>query len=125
MKLLIILIPIISLSQSHREVFTYICEVGIECPKIVYAQAQLESTNFTSNVYQTKNNMFGFRYKKKYIEFRDWKHCVDYYKFWQSKWYKGQDYYEFLECLWKHKNGDCVPYASDEDYINKLKSIMK
>jgi len=123
--LLSFLIPIISFSQTKREVYSYICNIGIEHPEIVYAQAQLESANFTSNVYQTKNNMFGFRYKKKYLYFRDWKHCIRYYKKWQDKYYKGGDYFDFLNCIWKHKNGDCVTYASDEDYIYKLKQLNK
>lgn len=71
------------------------------------------------------NNLFGFWYKKKYLEFATWQESVTYMKKWQLKWYidTNKNYYDFLTCMWKHSNGDCVPYASDKLYISNLKNI--
>jgi hypothetical protein len=59
-------------------------------------------------------NIFGFRVKSGYLNFDHWTGCVDYYKTWQDKYYKGGDYYEFLRD---------IGYAEDTNYINKLKSL--
>ena len=62
-----------------------------------------------------KNNPFGFVWKGKYKEFRDFEHAVIYYKTWQDKWYKGGDYYAFLVK---------IGYATNPKYISNLKSIQ-
>jgi flagellum-specific peptidoglycan hydrolase FlgJ len=86
---------------------------GIKHEKIVLAQALHETGNFScTKCSLEKNNLFGFRYKKKYLEFDNWKESVAYYARWQNRHYKGGDYYKFLED---------VGYATDTTYNQKLK----
>ena len=95
------------------EVDKEIKEQNIKFPKIVLAQALHETGNFKcKSCSLDRNNLFGFRYKKKYLVFDNWKESVVYYARWQSRHYKGGDYYEFLKD---------VGYATDPEYINRLK----
>jgi len=95
------------------EVAKEIKEQNIKFPKIVLAQALHETGNFKcKSCSLDRNNLFGFRYKKKYLEFDNWEESVAYYARWQSRHYKGGDYYEFLKD---------VGYATDPEYINRLK----
>ena len=92
-----------------------IIDAGIKFPEIVLKQAILETgwlkcTKCSLN----KNNIFGFYYKKKYISFDNWLECIDYYKRWQDRHYKGGDYYQFLKD---------VGYATSPTYVQKLKQI--
>ena len=86
----------------------------IQYPYIVLKQAILETGWFKSNVLKTHNNLFGFRTSKGYIKFKSINHCIAYYKKWQTKRYRGEDYYEFLVN---------IKYAEDTMYIYKLKNI--
>ena len=86
---------------------------GIKHENIVLAQALHETGNFSCNKCSLdKNNLFGFRYKKKYLEFDHWEESVTYYAKWQDRHYKSGDYYEFLKD---------VGYATDTTYNQKLK----
>ena len=88
---------------------------GVQHSEIVLRQAILETGWFKcTSCSLSKNNIFGFWYKKKYIQFDNWKDCVAYYKRWQDKHYKGGDYYAFLKR---------VGFATDPSYIKRLKSI--
>lgn len=91
-------------------------EIGVKKPKIVYAQARLETGNFKSKLFINNNNLFGFRNKKGYLYFSNWQECIQFYKSWQDKHYKGGDYFQFLIN---------IKYAEDSSYINKLKLCMK
>jgi len=86
-------------SVSENVVFCYIKSIGIKNPEIVLKQAIYESGHFKSHIFQTKNNVFGFRKTKNYLYYKNWKTCVDFYKKWQDKHYKDttQDYYDFLQ----------------------------
>ena len=111
--------------QSKQEVYVEILNQGIEHPEIVLRQA-IKETGWMecTECSLDHNNLFGFRWKKKYLEFDTWQESVAYYKKWQTKWFDGQrSYYNFLGCMWKHRNGDCVPYATSETYIEELKLI--
>lgn len=125
MKLLIILLPLSMFCQSKQQVFNYCIRIGIKHPEIVTAQSVLETGNYQcKNCSLDKNNIFGFYYKKKYIAFDSWHESVDYYKRWQVKRYDTRkNYFEFLKCVRKRTNGECMPYAQSEDYIDKLKMI--
>jgi hypothetical protein len=78
-------------------VFDYVCEKKIQHSNIVMRQIILETGWLKSKFLMSKNNIFGFRYKK-YLSFNSWRDCVDYYKKWQDKHYKdpNEDYYKFL-----------------------------
>ena len=111
-------------AQTKDSVIFELIKQEVKHPKKVLKQSLLETGNYNcTNCSLDHNNLFGFRYKGKYIEFDSWKESISYYKQFQDKYYKGQDYWEFLNCIWKHRNGDCATYASDEDYINKVKRI--
>lgn len=89
---------------------------GIVFPKIVVAQALLETGYFTSNVCQNYNNLFGLRRASDgaYYRFNNWEESVKAYKNYVQYKYKGGDYFHFL-----HRIG----YAEDPHYIYKVKSI--
>lgn len=88
---------------------------NIQYPKIVLAQAKLETGNYTSKVSKTHNNLFGLRKGNKYRHFKHWSESVKAYKKLIQSRYNGGNYYVFLEK---------IGYAEDETYVNKLKSFV-
>jgi hypothetical protein len=98
------------------EVYEYIKCSGILHPEIVLRQAVWETGWFKSRHTLEKNNLFGFRYTKKYMSFENWQSCVNYYKSWQERKYtnKQEDYYKFLIR---------IKYATSAKYISCLKSL--
>lgn len=82
--------------------------------EIVLAQAKLETGNFTSDLVDSHQNIFGLRKGKSYRKFSHWTECVMAYSSLISSRYKGGSYYAFLER---------IGYAEDPDYIKKLKAI--
>ena len=90
---------------------------NIKHPRIVLAQAKLETGNYKSNHCINKNNLFGLynSRKKEYFSFEHWHHSVKAYKdMIEYKHKNGEDYYEFLIR---------ISYASDPAYIDKVKQI--
>lgn len=89
---------------------------GIKFPKIVLAQAILESGwGLDSPLAKSHNNLFGLRKKTGYHRFADWEESVKGYKrMIQYKYKEGQNYILFLKKL---------GYASDPLYYNKVKRI--
>ena len=95
------------------------CEYyGIKYPRIVTAQAILESGNFKSKVFQKYNNPFGLynSSKKDYYKFKHWTDAILAYQTMIEYKYKEGDYYKFLED---------IGYAEDPNYIRKVKAIEK
>lgn len=87
----------------------------VKHPKIVLKQAILETGWFSCTTCSLeKNNLFGFRYKKKYLEFETIEESVEYYKGWQDRHYDGGNYYDFLTE---------IGYATNPEYIQLLKSV--
>ncbi|MCB9187712.1 MAG: glucosaminidase domain-containing protein [Flavobacteriales bacterium] len=100
---------------TPENVYAQLEKFEIRHPEIVLRQSILETGWYEcENCSLEHNNIFGFRYKKKYMEFSNWVEAVKYYKKWQEKRYKGGDYYAFLKE---------VGYATSRTYISKLKSI--
>lgn len=90
----------------------------IHHPKIVYAQAVLETGHFKSDLCINNNNLFGLydSSRKRYYDFNHWSESVLMYKqMVQYKYKPPNNYYKFLKDL---------PYAEDKEYINKLKRIV-
>lgn len=90
---------------------------NIKRPRIVLAQAKLETGNYKSNHCINKNNLFGLynSRKKEYFSFEHWHHSVKAYKdMIEYKHRDDEDYYEFLVR---------ISYASDPNYVNKVKQI--
>ena len=111
-------------AQTPHEVFNYCDSIGIKHPDIVTNQAKLETGNFNcTDCSLDHNNLFGFQLSGKYLKFETWQQSCEYYQRWQKKHYKGQNYYDFLNCIWQHRDGRCAKYATDPKYITKLQSI--
>lgn len=90
---------------------------GIQHPEIVYAQAVLETGNFTSKGCKYNNNLFGLMRKKRLRSFGHWNESIVFYKERIQSRYDGKsDYYAFLKR---------INYASDPTYVQKLKAIVK
>lgn len=96
----------------------------VKHPKIVQAQAILETGNFTSEGCLMNNNLFGLYDSKRqrYYSFDHWISSVEAYVSMVQYKYKGDndkppnDYYKFLLD---------IGYAKDPHYINKVKEIVK
>jgi len=102
-------------SQTVDSVYSYLVEIGVKHPEIVLRQSIQETGWYKcKNCSLSRNNIFGFWYKKKYIEYLDWKDCCRYYLRWQNRHYKGGDYYVFLK-----ERG----YASDPNYESLVKAL--
>ena len=106
-----VVIPELTVENVRKELI----KLGVENVDIVLRQSILETgwykCDHCSLMY---NNIFGFRWKGKYLKFDDWTKSVEYYKWWQGKLYKGGDYYAFLKK---------VGYATSKTYLQKLKQL--
>lgn len=91
---------------------------GILHPRIVIAQALLETGYFTSRVCLECNNLFGLRRPKdgSYYEFDNWEESVKAYRDYIQYRYKDGDYYQFLQR---------IGYAEDPNYVSKVKQIAR
>lgn len=91
----------------------------IKYPKIVLAQAKLETGNYTSKNFKKKNNLFGLynSRKKTYHSFTHWTKSIEAYKDMIEYRHKdGENYYSFLKR---------IKYASSPTYIKYVKQIEK
>ena len=103
--------------------------LNLKYPHIVYAQAMLESGNFTSKIFKENNNMFGMKQAKVRINlasgtqhnhayFKSWEECLYDFAFhratYLSKLRTENDYYQYLGKY----------YAEDPGYIYKLKTMV-
>lgn len=110
--------PEFLLKEINDTIMLQACEhFGIKYPRIVTAQAILESGYFKSRVFREYNNPFGLYNSKKkdYYKFNHWSDAIIAYGKMVEYKFDGDDYYKFLEEL---------PYALDENYVNKVKSII-
>ena len=107
-------LPELSIPNLYKEIIRN----GILYPKIVLAQAILETGWFRSSVCKNKHNLFGLTnpHTGKYYEFNHWTESVRaYYTKVQYK-YKGGNY-----LLWL----DEIGYAEDPNYIISIISILE
>jgi len=118
-RLLVLLVMMFSLSlsaQTDQQVLRELQKYDVKYPRIVLAQAKLETGNFTSELCKKHGNLFGLKSKKGYAKFSNWRESVKAYKEQVQYKYKGGDYYVFLRK---------IGYASDPNYITKVKKIAK
>lgn len=115
---------IIQALTFEDSVYTYILELNIQHPDIVFRQARIESGNFKSRVFLENNNMFGMKIPSKrpnmvsgsnrgYAVYNSWQESVIDYALYQA--YSGknltkEDYVKMLN----------NSYAEDVNYLNKL-----
>jgi hypothetical protein len=121
---------------NELNLLNYIKSKNIKHPHIVYAQAKLETGNFTSTIFRENNNLFGMKYihdfksKKKrkttaigskhsHAVYSHWKQSVDDYLLWQQMFkktpiLKEKDYFKLLS----------EKYAEDKRYVKVLKTII-
>ena len=111
--------PVNFLAKSPKEgLLEALHYYNVKYPEIVYAQAILETANFTSNLCVKDNNLFGL-YNSKNKEFYQFGHWVNsiiaYIEYIQYKYNPQENYYDFLLR---------IGYAEDPEYINKVKNIV-
>ena len=109
-------------------VYAEILRLNLEHPKIVYAQAVLETGYFTSELFESNNNMFGMRksgsrvttsnkIKEGYKWYPNWRESLLDYAFLQSSFYRRKTKEEYFSKLSRS-------YAEDPKYTAKLKKII-
>ena len=128
----LLFIPIKTIIQKHKvstqhdKVLNYIFELRLEHPYIVYAQAILESNDFTSHIYKANNNMFGMKMPERrptlaiginrgHAVYRNWQECLTDYAIYQSSYKRGLTEEEYLKSL--------NSYAKDTSYIHKIRVL--
>ena len=102
---------------SDSILYLALVHYNVKYPKIVLAQAKLESGNYTSYHCRKRNNFLGLYNSKRgeYFKFNHWTDCIQGYKdMIEYKLKDGEDYYNFLVR---------IRYASSPNYINKVKQI--
>lgn len=126
------------LFQTHSNVLTkrglyeQIIKHGIKYPDIVFAQALLESGEFTSKLFKTANNLFGMKVPGKresarigetrsgYSKYQNWIFSIYDYSLWQEHILKNKgdltksQYFALLGKV----------YATDKKYVNSLKRVI-
>lgn len=105
----------------------YIKELNIKYPEVVYAQAVIESGNFTSQIYLENNNLFGLRCAKLrpttcknenagFAVYDDWRASVlDYALLQATINLRTKD--QYMQYL-------AQTYAQDSTYIQKINKIV-
>tara|TARA_R110001592_G_scaffold56157_2_gene171323 strand:- start:178 stop:585 length:408 start_codon:yes stop_codon:yes gene_type:complete len=116
------LLPLFSIGQTTKEVLIELKKQNVLYPEIVLAQSILETGWYDcKNCSLDNNNLFGlWNYKKQeYYYYTNWKESIGGYKRGiQYKYFKKEykDYYHFLSE---------IGYATDPQYIIKIKNIVK
>lgn len=107
-------LPELTIPNLYKEIIRN----GILYPKIVLAQAILETGWFSSSVCRNKHNLFGLTNPRtgKYYEFNHWTESVRAYLTKVEYKYKGGNY-----LLWL----DEIGYAEDPNYIRAIIKILK
>ena len=90
---------------------------GIKYPKIVLAQAILETGRFRSRVCNENNNLFGLRHSNGYYVFDHWEESVIAYR--DKVQYKHRDNENYYASLRR------IGYASAKGYTKRIREIAE
>ena len=114
---------------TKESLYEQIMKYGIKFPDVVFAQAVLESGEFTSKLFKSANNLFGMKIptiressangktKSGYSSYEGWEYSVYDYSLWQDHMLKSRNditkkqYFALLGKV----------YADDPQYVKKLK----
>jgi len=103
-------------------------KLEVQSPDIILRQAKLESGNFQSKIFKENNNFMGMMQprvrettaigkNRGHAVYENWYECVKdivlFQKYYQNRIKNSANYYDFLSQI----------YASDPNYIYKLKQI--
>jgi hypothetical protein len=114
---------------SEDKLIDKLKELNVKFPYIVFAQAKLETGNFTSKVFRENNNCFGMREAKQRITtsqgtennhayYYTWYESVLDYSFYQCRYLSNiqteEQYFQYLS----------QSYAENPNYINILKNMI-
>ena len=115
---------------SKDNLIKYLKQINIKYPHIVFAQSQLETGYFTSDIFKENHNLFGMRQARqrattakgtqyKHAYYDHWQSSVLDYALYQNKYLSKlkseRAYFNYLK----------ENYAEDKTYIPKLKKIIK
>ena len=107
-------------------IYSYIFELRLDHPEVVYAQVMLESNKLNSKLFRENNNLFGMKIsgnrpttavgvKYGYAYYKTWKESVIDYALYQAAYRRNLSKEEYYLKLGEN-------YAEDSEYIQKLKS---
>jgi hypothetical protein len=114
---------------NDDSVWNYLKILKIKYPKIVLAQAKLESNNYNSPLFIKNNNLFGMteaesrpttsihKKREKYAYYKTYYASIEDYAIWQSSiLHKIKNEKQYMIYIGKY-------YASDPKYSSKIKKI--
>lgn len=107
-------LPVAELNLEN--LYAVLAKYNVKCPRIVAAQAILETGHFTSQLCMEGHNLFGLRHPSdgSYYTFDNWEQSVKAYRDDVQYKYNGGDYYAFLRR---------IGYAEAQGYTGKVKRI--
>lgn len=100
---------------NEKNLYAELVKQGVKHPKIVLAQAKLETGNFSSDVCKRHHNLFGLKHSNGYYRFKRWQESVTAYRDKVQYRYKGGDYFAFL---------DRIGYADEPKYNDYVRALM-
>jgi len=107
----------------------YILQLNIKYPKVVLAQAIIESGHFKSKLFKENNNLFGMRHAKQrhcisegskngYAIYNNWKESVIDYAFYQKTYLSKLNQDEYIAAIQKR-------HCSDKNYTKLINQIIR
>lgn len=114
---------------SEEKFINKLKSLNFKYPQIVYAQAKLETANFTSTIFMENNNLFGMKEaKRRTTTVKGTQFGHGYYESWIESLYDYAFYYErYLSSVKSEEQYYAFLskfYAEDPNYVNKLRSMI-
>jgi len=115
---------------TQEKLTSYLSDLNVKFPQIVYAQAVLETGEFKSEIFKSNNNLFGMKEAKVrpttncgtdrgHALYTTWQASVLDYALYQAAFlshiHTEDEYYNYLSQF----------YAEDPTYVTKVKSIVQ